>query len=153
MTRSVEHLWNWHLALENPLELEVRFPRPRGMSSYIGGCATSVGNCDDDSAMPDCVVRAGLNLSRKDRLPDEVWLLFCWQLREGAPYLEPDADTLGPGSPEVRPRRPSFVASFLAGDKFMLLLIPEAVGIERQGDGGTEGIRGVPPLSCMPYCS
>jgi hypothetical protein len=144
---AAELLLLMDLALENPLELEVRFPRPLGMSSNVV-CGTLIGNCDG-SATPDCDVRgAGLNLSRKDLLPE----VGIWLLLGGAPYreLKPEVDILGPGRPDGIPLNPSFVASFRAGE---LLLRPEAIGIDLHGEGGTDGILGVPPLSCITYWS
>lgn len=130
---AAELLLLMDLALEKPLELEVRLPSPRGIASndIVGSCDVSCVGVTFDDVL-------GLNLSRNDLLP--VW--FIWEVFGGSPNLElnPEVETLGPGRPEV---------IFLDGDMLLLMLFA-ATGMDLQGDGGTDGILGVPPLSCIP---
>jgi hypothetical protein len=81
------------LALEKPLELDVRLPRPRdGRSSKTGSCDSCV-----DSGAVAVFKDLGFSLSRKDLLPPEVG----WPEAGGAPYLGPGSPDLGPG--KMRP--------------------------------------------------
>jgi hypothetical protein len=115
---AAELLLLMDLALENPLELDVRLPSPRGIASKdsVGSCDVScvgvvVVDDDDDDVL-------GLNLSRNDLLPPD-WF-SCGQFG-GAPGLDtcPEVETFGAGSPDV--------PAFLAGE---LLLLFEATGMD-----------------------
>ena len=103
------------LALENPLELDARFPRPLDRSSWPIMPGSIVGEGMDVDLLK------GLNLSINDR--------GCRLEAGGFEGLT----TLGPGMKEGIP-----LVSVLTGDPFANF------GIDLQGEGCVEGILGNP---------